>query len=265
MRSALVSSQAMCPIVEDRFSRTRLGSSDPNGPNFKEVSGLAFSPSQTYNGNPVFFAVSDGGGDARIGIFDSESGKRLRTLRVDRNFFRNADWESMTMGSCGRSGSGDNCLYIMDAGDNQARMNNGNKGRDDYAILKIREPRWTDYSDNDEIPTSRMAKMRFDYRHSSSPTNYADCESMFIDHTGWGDGEEKGGACPKILLNIRLSDILNPHIFVHLIFHRHLLGYQVGQIQRKIQEPTLSVASQCLAKWLQRCRGLLLFESRRKL
>lgn len=194
MRSSFVSSEAMCPIVEDRYSNTRLRSHDPNGPDFREVSGLAISPTQTHDGHPIFFAISDGGGDARIGIFDSETGKRLKTLRVDKGFFRNGDWESMTIGSCGKSGEGDNCLYIMDAGDNEARKNNGHRGRGDYRILKIREPRWTDYNDNDNISKSRMSRMDFDYRHSSSPTNHADCEAMFVDHKGWGSGESKGGA-----------------------------------------------------------------------
>lgn len=193
MRSSFVSSEAMCPIVEDRYSNTPLRSHDPNGPDFREVSGLAISPTQTHDGHPIFFAISDGGGDARIGIFDSETGKRLKTLRVDRGFFRNGDWESMTIGSCGKSGEGDNCLYIMDAGDNEARKNNGHRGRGDYRILKIREPRWTDYNDNDYISKSRMSRMDFDYRHSSSPTNHADCEAMFVDHKGWGSGESKGG------------------------------------------------------------------------
>lgn len=183
----------VCPVIERREADTRLKSADPNGPDFREISGLAFSPRQKYNGKPIFFAVGDGGGDARIGMFDSVTGRRLRTLRVDRGFFRNSDWESMTIGSCGNSGEDKTCLYIMDAGDNKARESRGRSGRSSYKILKIREPDLDDYDDNDTIPTSRMSRLDYDYRHSSSPTNYADCEAMFLDHKGWGDDEDVGG------------------------------------------------------------------------
>jgi hypothetical protein len=183
----------MCPVIQSRSDDTRLKSNDPDGPDFREVSGLAFSPSQRYNGEPIIFSISDGGGDARIGMFDSETGRRLRTLRVDKSFFRNADWESVTIGSCGKSGIDDTCLYVMDAGDNRARETNGNRGRGDYRILKIKEPKLDDYNDNDMISKSRMSRLDYDYRHSSSPTNYADCEAMFLDHKGWGDDEDIGG------------------------------------------------------------------------
>jgi hypothetical protein len=186
-------SQEVCPVIDQRYSDARLSSDDPNGPDFREISGLAFSPTQTSSGEPLFFAISDGGGDARIGMFDSQTGDRLRTLKIDRSFFRNADWESVTIGSCGKSGVDDTCLYIMDAGDNRARETNGKQGRGDYRILKIKEPKLDDYNDNDMISKSRMSRLDYDYRHSSSPTNYADCEAMFLDHKGWGDDEEIGG------------------------------------------------------------------------
>jgi hypothetical protein len=183
----------MCPVVQSTSVDTLLKSYDPNGPDFGEVSGLAFSPSQRSNGKPIFFAISDGGGDARIGMFDSQTGDRLRTLKIDRSFFRNVDWESVAIGSCGKSGVDDTCLYIMDAGDNRARETNGKQGRGDYRILKIKEPKLDDYNDNDMISKSRMSRLDYDYRHSSSPTNYADCEAMFLDHKGWGDDEDIGG------------------------------------------------------------------------
>jgi hypothetical protein len=197
-------SQDVCPVIERKYSDARVASDDPHGPDFREISGLAFSPTQRYNGKPIFFAISDGGGDARIGMFDSKTGKRLRTLRVDRSFFRNADWESMTIGSCGRSGVDDTCLYIMDAGDNGARESNGDHGRGDYRILKIKEPKLNDYNDNDRISRSRMSRLDYDYRHSSSPTNYADCEALFLDHKGWGDDEEIGGEfyLTNVFLNV---------------------------------------------------------------
>jgi hypothetical protein len=183
----------MCPVIQSRSADTLLKSYDPNGPDFREISGLAFSPSQRFNGKPIFFAISDGGGNARIGMFDSETGRRLRTLRVAESYFRNIDWESLTIGSCGKSGVDRTCLYIMDAGDNRARETHGNQGHSAYRILKIREPKLDDYDDNDRISNSRMSRLDYDYRHSSSPTNYADCEAMFLDHKGWGDDEEIGG------------------------------------------------------------------------
>jgi len=182
----------MCPVVQNKYTTNRLESHDPHGPNFREVSGIAFSPTQKINGNPVFYAISDGGGDARIGIFDSGNGRRLKTLKLDRGFFPNRDWEALTIGSCGKSGVNDNCLYVMDAGDNRARQTRGREGRNDYQILKIKEPRINEYNDNDQIPRSKTSRLRFNYRHSSSPTNHADCEAMFVDHTGWGSDAEIG-------------------------------------------------------------------------
>ncbi|KAL3930555.1 MAG: hypothetical protein SGBAC_011711 [Bacillariaceae sp.] len=182
----------MCPVVRDKYTTVRLESNDPNGPDYKEVSGIAFSPTQKVNGNPVFYAVSDGGGDARIGVFDSGNGRRIKTLKLDRGFFPNRDWESLTIGSCGRSGVNDNCLYVMDAGDNKARTTRGREGRNNSQILKIKEPNINEYSDNDQIPKSKTSRLRFDYRHSSSPTNHADCEAMLLDHAGWGKDAEIG-------------------------------------------------------------------------
>eukprot|EP00980_Cylindrotheca_fusiformis_P029248 scaffold22770_cov156-Cylindrotheca_fusiformis.AAC.4 len=182
----------MCPIVEHTDSSTRLESDDPNGPDFKEVSGLAFSPTQTSDGKPIFYAVNDSGGKSRIGVFSSVTGKRLRTYQIDRSFFPGRDWESLTIGSCGRSGEDDTCLYVSDAGDNKARNSAGREGRDTYSLLKIKEPRLSEFADNAEIPISHLAKMDFNYRHSSSPTNHADCEAIFLDHKGWGSDEEIG-------------------------------------------------------------------------
>jgi hypothetical protein len=188
-----VHAQVMCPVVKRKVADAFLDKEDPNGPGFREISGLAFSPAQRHNNRPIFFAVSDGGGGQRIGLFDSRSGDRLLTLRVAADFFSNRDWESLTIGSCGKSGERDTCLYIMDAGDNEARATSGNRGRGSYHILKIREPRLGEYNDNDWIPTSRMSRLTFYYDHSSSPTDHADCEAMFLDHKGWGQDESVGG------------------------------------------------------------------------
>lgn len=188
-----VSGQAMCPVVKSKVADVLLDKEDPNGPGFREVSGLAFSPTQRYNNRPIFFAVNDGGGGQRIGMFDSRTGDRLLTLSVASDFFTNRDWESLTIGSCGKAGVDRTCLYVMDAGDNEARATGGSRGRGSYHILKIREPKLGEYNDNDRIPTSRMSRLTFYYDHSSSPTNHADCEAMFLDHKGWGNDESVGG------------------------------------------------------------------------
>lgn len=97
----------------------------------------------------------------------------------------------------------------MDAGDNQARTSNGKRGRSNYQILKVREPRMDEYDDNDKIPGSKMARLRFDYRHSSSPTNHADCEAMFLDHTGWGSDAEIGGKASFVCVLDHIFSIEN--------------------------------------------------------
>jgi hypothetical protein len=206
--------QAMCPIIEHKYSDSRLESADPHGPKFREISGLAFSPTQKYNGHPIFFAASDGGGDARIGIFDSETGNRLKTLRVDRSFFRNTDWEELTIGSCGSTGVDGICLYVSDIGDNRARNSHGENGRSNYQILKIREPQLNEYNDNDMISKSQVSRMRFDYRDSSSPTNYADCESVFLDHAGWGNDETVGGEFLLTRYSFHIKSCIS-HIWFH--------------------------------------------------
>jgi hypothetical protein len=145
----------------------------------------------------MLFGVSDGGGGERLGMFDSGTGQRLLTLEIPYDFFTNKDWESMAIGSCGSTGVSDSCLYIADTGDNTARTNSGKKtGRGSstpYRILKIREPILQDFSaTNNTIPTSYLSLLTFNYKDSSSPTDYADCEALFLDHVGWGYGARIG-------------------------------------------------------------------------
>ena len=47
---------------------------------------------------------------------------------------------------------------------------------------------WSDYEDYQELPPTSITTLSFDYSDPSSPTKYADSESMFLDHTGWGGG-----------------------------------------------------------------------------
>ena len=187
----------MCPVVTETDKSLILNIHDPHGPNFQEISGLAYSPTQTGpSGKPLIFVVNDGGGNHRIGMYDSGTGARLLTLRINGNIFRNHDWESLTIGSCGETGIDDTCVYVMDAGDNTGRYTNGlrtaRNTQNPYRILKMREPKLQHFQDNDMIPDSHLSVLTFDYNHETSPTKYADCETMFIDHKGWGKDEQRG-------------------------------------------------------------------------
>lgn len=48
------------------------------------------------------------------------------------------------------------------------------------------------FSNNDTIPASHLSVLPYDYMHPSSPTNFADCEAMFLDHVGWGEDGASG-------------------------------------------------------------------------
>jgi len=187
----------ICPSIGYTTQSTRLQSWDPVK-SFTEISGLALSPTQDApSGDPVLFGVSDGGGGERLGMFDSSTGQRLLTLELPSGIFTNKDWESMAIGSCGSTGINETCLYIGDIGDNTARTNSGRRtsrgSSTPYRILKIREPLLKDFTaSNNVIPMSDLSILTFNYRDASSPTDYSDCESMFLDHQGWGQGGSIG-------------------------------------------------------------------------
>lgn len=178
----------VCPQIKSTDSSMHLESSDPNKKDFLEVSGLGFSPSLVGpSGQPLIYAVNDGGGGRRIGIFDSGSGARLKSLRMPRSSQLNIDYEGLTVGSCGVDDGA--CIYIADVGDNQARDANGTRSdREAYPVYKIREPNLDDFEDNDILPESDVMTLWFNYFHSTSPTRYADCETVFLDNVGWGEG-----------------------------------------------------------------------------
>ena len=174
------SDPVVCPIITAVDNSTHVDTSD----GFEEISGLAVSTTQVSpEGNPIFFAANDGGNGPQLGVWDSLTGERLLTLSLREAI--NQDWEAMAIGSCGGDDEDESCIYIGDIGDNTGRASGGERGRDTtYRILKIREPIWTDYDDDDEIPV--VSTLAFDYRHPSSPTRYADSEALFVDHTDWG-------------------------------------------------------------------------------
>lgn len=190
---------AICPRVKSTNMDKRLKIQDPHGKNFREISGLGFS--LTYkgtSGQPLIYVISDGGGGKRLGVFDSGNGIRVLTFRLPRSLPENRDFESMSVGSCGTNQSNQICIYVADVGDNNARRSGGIRtglslhNRTAYSIYKITEPDPRAFNDNDILPESYVTTLNFNYFHSSSPTRYADCEAVFVDSVGWGDGGAKG-------------------------------------------------------------------------
>lgn len=187
------SKQVVCPSIDKKKENTKT--------EYARISGLTTSPTQLApSGKPVLFGVGDAGSAGEIYLYDSGDPKaeRFMKLRVKDVTIDDSDWESVTIGSCGATGIEKTCLYISDAGDNKAREKDGDKSFRDskYRLIKIEEPLWKDYDDDDKIRADTISVLDFTYRHSSSPTNSADCEAIFLDHVGWG----KGGAIGDLYL-----------------------------------------------------------------
>lgn len=191
-----------CPKIGDTYNATtengqnlRLDTRGPIG-RYNEISGLAFSPTQKGpSGEPLIFSFSDGDSGERVGMWDSKTGERLRTLQIKNTTTINWDWEAMTIGSCGNTGESDTCIYVADTGDNTARISGGDRtARASFIprILKIKEPMLEDFEDEDFIPDSDISTLTIDYLDSGSPTEYADVEAVFLDHTGWGEDGRVG-------------------------------------------------------------------------
>jgi hypothetical protein len=198
-----------CPYISKKYNATdRFETKGPLGI-YAEVSGLVFSPKQRApSGEPVIFAMSDGGAGTRIGAWDSQTGKRLMTLKLNSSVVKNLDWEAMTIGSCGNTesnstlststgsnstGSNSTCLYVADTGDNTARATGGRRsmrGSQPARIIKIKEPQLDAYQDADFIPNSDVVVLNIYYTHSSSPVDFVDVETVFLDHVGWGGGSK---------------------------------------------------------------------------
>jgi len=179
------------------YSRNSLQTSDAIGNN-AEISGISFSSKYVGpSGQPILYGINDKGNGERLVLWDSGTGARLRTFSVPHVV--NVDWEDLTIGTCGhfnedasknsKRGSS-TCLYIMDTGDNTARESRGTTSDRNgvYYIIKLHEPKWSDYADYAVLPSSSVSILSFNYSHSTSPTKYADSESAFLDHTGWGGG-----------------------------------------------------------------------------
>lgn len=191
----------VCPRVSSSAvdTSTRLDIADPNKAHFTEISGLGFSPSLVGpSKKPLIYLMNDGGGGRRFGIYDSGTGERILSLRMPRDLAFNLDYESMSVGTCGIDEESLSCIYIADVGDNTARNSGGTTtglfghNRTSYAIYKIREPDPDLFEDNDILPDWYVTTLSFNYFHSSSPTRYSDCETMFLDNVGWGSEGARG-------------------------------------------------------------------------
>jgi hypothetical protein len=194
----VLSNPISCPQIGATYNATtangqnlRLDTRGPIG-RFGELSGLGFSPTQKGpSGDPAIFSFADGDSGERLGMWDSKTGERMMTFQIRNTTTINWDWEAMTIGSCGNTGESDTCIYIGDLGDNTARVSGGDRTqRTSFIprILKIKEPMLEDFEDTDYIPESYISILTIDYLHSTSPTEFADVEAIFVDHTGWGEG-----------------------------------------------------------------------------
>jgi hypothetical protein len=194
------STYATCPrirsITSDGPSLNGDDNLDPNNHRFNEISGIAFSSTQLGpSDEPILYVINDGP-TGRLGVYDSGSGRRLRTWDLTSTLPLKTmrDWEDMTYGSCGyiqtdkddTSKTTGYCIYIGDVGDNLARAAQGiATGRNDeqpYQIIKIQEPIWKQFDDNQSLPSSMITTLSFNYFHPDSPTSYADCEAIFLDY-----------------------------------------------------------------------------------
>jgi hypothetical protein len=174
---------------------------------WNEVSGLAVSPTQLApSGAPIMWGHNDGRDQGNFGTnfaaWDPITGERLMTFMMtfDDNStppIVNQDWEDMTIGTCGKTGSREICIYLADIGDNGAieDLNTSIRpvGRP-YRLYKIKEPILADYTTNSlksvNYSTEMVTALDIDYLHPSSPVKTANAEGAFLDHTGWGpDGE----------------------------------------------------------------------------
>ena len=185
---------ALCPVIQHVGVSNRLEINDPfnQEQNWNEISGTAISPTQLApSGKPVLFGHNDGPNSNMVfAAWDSGTGERLKTfnLQADGLPIFHQDWEDMTIGTCGPSAPNESCIYLADTGDNQAQDNGSYSQRNGtYTIYKIREPKLTELPDNAVLRgRDYVSVLQFDYSHASSPTPFANCEAIFIDHKGWG-------------------------------------------------------------------------------
>jgi hypothetical protein len=183
------------PIVCPRIGSTDATSMtlDSGDDDYIEISGLGFSPNQVGpSGFPLFYAVNDQSARGQtFGMFDSGTGQFVQSIQLP---VASVDFESLAVGSCGEEDGG-NCIYVADVGDGKAmdsqgtisERSSGQEGK--YPIYKIKEPKWQDFQDGAVVlPESYVTTLWFNYSHASSPTQFANCEAVFLDNVGWGGG-----------------------------------------------------------------------------
>jgi hypothetical protein len=197
-----------CPRVSSIDFSTVLEIDDPSVARaWNELSGLAVSPTQLApSGVPIMWGHNDGRDQGNFGTnfaaWDPITGERLMTfmLTFDDNSsppIVNQDWEDMTIGTCGNTGSSEICIYLADVGDNRASENLNASIRPEgrpYRLYKVKEPILADYTTDSlksvSYSTEMVTALDIDYLHESSPAQTANSEGVFFDHAGWGpDGE----------------------------------------------------------------------------
>ena len=120
------------------------------------------------------------------------TGALIKTYRLFVSL--TGDWESISLGPCTSSSNSKTCIYIQNAGDNAAQNCSSRKctgGRENLYIYKFPEP---DISQVDKYDGTRLkvVTLRYNYSHSSWPTNQADSEAIFVDWTGDKGGGKRG-------------------------------------------------------------------------
>lgn len=187
-QSGASDSVVVCPRAGRIDSSTTLETFDPTK-KFLEISGLAISPTMLApSKQPVFYGIDDGN-VPRLGVWDAKTGERLLTFVLPVTF---QDMESLDIGPCGNT----TCLYVADIGDNTARGTVGNdtsRPNAPYQIVRIQEPDYRNYSDNETLPEDMISVLQFDYLNSTNaPTRFVDSEAIFVDPVGWGEGSTAG-------------------------------------------------------------------------
>ena len=125
----------------------------------EETSGVAAS--RRHAG--IFWTHNDSGGDSAVFALDS-AGAVVGRVRVSGA--TNRDWEDIDLGPCD-AGSGDDCLFIGDMGDNRERYGN-------IAVYRVPEP--DPRGDTASAPAERM-RLRY-------PEGPRDAEALFVTDAG---------------------------------------------------------------------------------
>jgi len=156
---------------------------------FAEVSYMAYS-NQTYKGKTVVWMGSDGFQNS-ISAVDIENGVVVNSYKLDITFQDKGDWESLSVGPCYSYGT-NQCIYIGNMGNNRADLctdTDCQTGRAEVYIYKLKEPNINEIYDSSSLP---VATLIIRYAKSNFPTNRANSESLFIDHTGDKMGGKPG-------------------------------------------------------------------------